>query len=73
MWETNKDITHLYVTHGTQQSWAILSGLSGWKRVRTGSPDGVANISQVLSEAKARGRKVNVFLNNNQIERALML
>lgn len=73
MWETNKTVTHLYSTNGTQQFYAILSGLSGWKRVRTGSPDGVANVAQVLTTAKTHGRNVNVYMNGSFIERALML
>lgn len=73
MWETNKDVRFVYASHGTQQVWAILDGLAGWKRVRTGSPDGVANVSQVLATAKLHGRKVNVYLDSDQIERALML
>ncbi|HZD04421.1 MAG TPA: hypothetical protein VE173_05875 [Longimicrobiales bacterium] len=73
MWETNKDIRFVYATNGTQAFWAMLDGLAGWKRVRTGSPDGVANVAQVLSTAKLHGRKVNVFLSGDLIERAVML
>lgn len=73
MWESNKDIGLLYSTHGSQQVWATLSGISGWKRVKPGSPDGVGNVAEVLSTAKAHGRKVNVYLQNNEIERALMV
>lgn len=73
MWENNKDITNVYSTHGSQQFWAIVSGLPGWKLVRPGSPDGVANVAQVLNTAKFHGRKVNVFIVNDQIERAVML
>lgn len=73
MWETNKDVRNVYSTHGPQQVWAIFSGISGWKRVRTGSPDGVTNVAEILTTAKMHGRKVNVFLDNNQVERALML
>jgi hypothetical protein len=73
MWETNKDITNVYSTHGAQQFYAIMSGLQGWKMVRAGAPDGVANVAQVLTTAKFHGRKVNVFIVDNQIERAVML
>jgi hypothetical protein len=73
MWENNRDVRHVFATAGTQQAWAILDGVSGWKRVRAGSPDGVSNVAQVLTTAKTRGRKVNAFIQNNQIERALML
>ena len=73
MWESNKEVRLLYSTQGSQQFWAILGGMSGWKRVRMGSPDGVANVAQILTTAKMHGRKVNVFLNSDQIERAVLL
>ena len=73
MWETNKDIQHLYATHNAQQVWAIFSGLSGWKRVSPDSPDGVSNVATLLSTAKTHGRKVSVYVNNDEVERAWML
>lgn len=73
MWTNNVSINHLYSTNNTQQVWAIFSGVSGWKRLKTGAADGVANLAELLSTAKAHGRKVNVFVVNNQVERALML
>ncbi len=73
MWNSNQDVRYVYATHGSQQAWAMFVGMSGWKRVRQGSADGVGNITELLSTAKAHGRKVNVYLQNDQIERALML
>lgn len=72
MWENNKEIRYLYSSHGPQAAWAVFDGLTGWKRVRAGSGDGVNNVAQVLATAKAHGRKVNVYLNGGQIERALL-
>lgn len=73
MWNNNQLVRFVYATHGTQQVRAVFSGLSGWKRVKPGSVDGVANLAELLSTAKAHGRKVNVFLQGNYIERAVML
>lgn len=73
MWETNKDVLHVYATFGAQQVYTIFSGISGWKRVAPTSPDGVTNVAQLLKTAKAHGRKVSVYLNNNMVERAWML
>lgn len=72
MWESNKDVQHLYATHGATQVWAIFSGLPGWRRLSPDSPDGVSNVAALLASAKAHGRKVSVFINGNEIERALM-
>lgn len=73
MWNSNLDVRFVYANHGSQQVWAIFSGLSGWKRVKSGAVDAVANLAELLSTAKAHGRKVNVFLNGNDIERVVML
>lgn len=73
MWESNKDIRYVYATHGSQQVWAIFDGISGWKRVKTGSTDGVHNVAELLMTAKGYGRKVNVYLSGQEIERVVML
>ena len=73
MWNSNQLVRLVYASHGTQQVWAMFSGITGWKRIKTGSTDAVANIAELLSTAKAHGRKVNVFLQGNEIERAIML
>lgn len=73
MWNNNQLVRYVYATHGSQQVWAIFNGLSGWKRVKTGATDAVANIAELLSTAKAHGRKVNVYLQGNEITRAVML
>ena len=73
MWNNNLSVQYVYATHGTQSVWAMFAGVSGWKRIKSGSADAVNNIAELLSAAKAHGRNVNVFLQGNEIERALML
>lgn len=73
MWENNKAVQHVYATAGSQQVWAIFEGMAGWKRIAPGSPDGVTNVAKLLTTAKSYGRKVNVFMNNDNVERAWML
>ncbi len=72
MWEQNKDVQYVYSTHNSRQVWAIVSGVSGWKQVKTDSPDGVANIARILSAAKGHGRKVDIYLDGGNIARVLM-
>ncbi len=72
MWEQNQDVRLVYATSNSQQAWAILSSSSGWIAVKPDSPDGVGNVTQVLSAAKVHGRKVDVYLDNAKISRALM-
>jgi hypothetical protein len=73
MWENNRIVQSVYASHGAQQVWAMFEGLSGWKRIAATSPDGVTNVTKLLTTAKAHGRRVNVYLAGNDIERAWMV
>ena len=42
------------------------------KKIKTGAADGVTNVFIVLNAAKANGRKVNVYIKNNQIEQVTL-
>ena len=59
MWNNNLTVQYVYATYGTQAVWAIFSGIAGWKLIKKGSADAVANIAELLSTAKTHGRKVN--------------
>jgi hypothetical protein len=66
-------VLRTYTTHHSQNAWAVISGVTGgWKKVRTGAPDGVTNTFMVLSTAKANGRRVDAYIVGNQIERATL-
>ena len=73
MWHNSKDVRFVYTTHGSMTAYAVVSDVTGWKRIKTDSADGVANVATVLSTAKTHGRKVNVFIDGDQITRALSL
>jgi hypothetical protein len=73
MWHNNKIVKYVYVHHNPQAVFAVIDGISGWKRVRPGAADGVTNIGILLSTAKANGRKVHVFIVGDQITRAVLL
>ena len=69
MWHNNKTVTRTYATSGGQNAWAIISGISGWKRVKTGAADGVTNVFVALCAARANDRKVSVYIESNLITR----
>ncbi len=73
MWHNNKDVRYVYTTHGSQTAYAVVADVAGWKRIKADSTDGVANVATLLSTAKAHGRKVNVYIDNSQITRAVSL
>lgn len=72
MWNNNKTVSRTFTTFESQNCWAIISGISGWKKVKTGKKDGVSNCFTTLNAARAGGKKVDVFINNNVIERVVM-
>jgi len=72
MWYNNKTVTRTYTSKDSQNCHASISGISGWKKIKTGAADGVTNVFVILCAAKANGRPVDVYLVNNQIERATL-
>ncbi|WP_298291968.1 hypothetical protein [uncultured Litoreibacter sp.] len=72
MWNNNKTVTRTYSTSQAQNCWAIISGISGWKKVKTGQKDGVSNVFTALNAARAGGKRVDVYIANNVIERVVM-
>lgn len=65
MWHTNKSVTAVYAHTNTQFGHAIIDGLPGWKRIKPASTDGVTNVLDLLSAAKAEGQMVNVYLDGD--------
>lgn len=72
MWTNNRDVSRTYTTRHAENCWAIISGISGWKKVKTGASSGVSNCFTALCAAKANGRKVDVYIVNNEIERVTL-
>jgi len=66
MWHNNKLVLATYIHHTTQWSWANLDGL-GWRRIKDGAADGVTNLTILLNSARASGRRVNVFIDTNNL------
>jgi len=72
MWTNNVNVTRTYASSHTQNAWAILSGISGWKKVLNHSTDGVTNCFVLLNSALANGKKVDVYIVSDQVERVVM-
>ena len=72
MWNNNRTVSRTYTTHHGQNCYAIISGVSGWKKIKTGAADGVTNVFVALCDAKANGRPVDVYIANNVIERVTL-
>jgi len=72
MWHNNKTVSRTFTSSGSQNCHAIISGISGWKKIKTGKKDGVSNVFTVLNAARAGGKKVDVYIVSNVIERVVM-
>ncbi len=73
MWHYSKLVQYVYAHVNTQYAYAIIEGLSGWKRIDPVSTDGVTNVLDVLTTAKANGIRVNVYLTaDEKIQAAYM-
>jgi M6 family metalloprotease-like protein len=73
-WVNNKLVLYTYGHVNTMYAYAIIEGLSGWKRIAPVSTDGVTNVLDLLKVAKANERHVNLFIDSNdQISAVVML
>jgi len=73
MWHNNKSVVTVYAHVNAKVAYAIIDGLSGWKRINPASTDGVTNVLDILTAAKANGRTVNVYIGSgDQIYAAYM-
>ena len=72
MWHNNRTVVSAHAKDGSRMAWAIISGISGWKRIRPNVPDGVTNLHLLLSVALANNRRVDVFIQNNEISQATL-
>ena len=74
MWHSNKTVVSVYAHANPKTAYAIIDGISGWKLIKQTSTDGVSNVLNVLSAAKANGKKVNVSIaTDNKIEAAYII
>ncbi len=65
MWIT---VNQVFSRSGSQDVWAHLAGsINAWRRVKTGSADGVTNICTLLASAKATNKQAYVVIADNVI------
>ncbi|CAN5606191.1 hypothetical protein BH23ACT6_BH23ACT6_19640 [soil metagenome] len=71
MWHNSIKVEHYYAS-SSRLCYAILQGMSGWKRVDPASTDGVSNVGSLLAVAHAEQRTVSAYLVDDQIERVMV-
>ena len=68
-WFANKTIDRTYTSYHSQNAWAHIQGL-GWRKIKSGNPDGVTNTFVTLFEAQANNNPVTVYVDENTLYRA---
>jgi len=65
MWYNNKAVVSVYAHVNSKTAYAIIEGVSGWKLLKQTSTDGVTNTLALLNNAKVTGKKVTVFIDDD--------
>lgn len=63
-WINNKRITRTYASSHTKNAWAIINGISGWRKIDTNTTDGITNVLAIATEAQANNRNVDVYIDD---------
>lgn len=63
-WYANRKVLATFAHNTTQWAFANIEGL-GWRRIKTGNPDGVTSMFANFCEALANQHKVNVYADNS--------
>jgi len=63
-WINNVNVSQTYSSNDSQNAWVSLPGV-GWKKIKTGSADGVTNLFVMFNAAKANGRTVTAFVEDS--------
>ena len=72
LWYYNLTVARTYATYHSQNAWAWINTL-GWRKIKTGSANGVTNMLIAFCEAKANNRKVNVYADGESVFRMELL
>lgn len=59
-------VTHCYALTGAQQAFAHVEGI-GWRRIKTGSADGVSNTLDACMQAQLRGASVALNIDDSTL------
>ena len=75
MWHYGKTVRYVSAHVSSKYAHVIMNdiaGMTGWLRITPTSSDGVTNVLDILTAAKADSRTVNVLIDSNQIKSVYM-
>ena len=71
-WHNNVAVTQVFTSRDSQNGWAHIQGL-GWRKIQTGSPDGVTNMLALFAQAVAKGKRVTIYADGDFVYQAYLL
>ncbi len=71
-WVSAVKITYCYALTNSQYAWAYVDGI-GWRRIKNGNSDGVANVFEVCCNVQAAGAKANVYIDDQYLYNIVQL
>lgn len=72
-WISNKLVERTYAHTNTKFAYAIIEGLSGWRRIASNSADGVTNVLTILDDARAKEKRVHVYIGSDNLIHAVYM
>jgi immune inhibitor A len=65
-WQANKKILQAYASSDGQNAWANIESL-GWRKIKTGTADGVTNMFAAFCEAAVNDLRVHAFADGQNV------
>jgi C1A family cysteine protease len=72
VWQGNTTVTQVYASRDAQNAWAHFQGL-GWRRIQSGSPDGVTNMLALFANAVAKNKPATILVDGTYVYQAYLL
>jgi C1A family cysteine protease len=70
-WTSDATVSQVYASRHSQNAWAHFQGL-GWRKIQTGTSDGVTNMLTLFAQAVAKNKKVAVLTDGSFVYQAYL-
>lgn len=67
-WNYNVTVSRTYTSYHSQNAWVYINTI-GWRKIKTGSSNGVTNMFMAFCEAVANNKKVHVYIDGSSVYR----
>ncbi len=67
-WHYNVTVSRTFTTYNSQNAWVYINTI-GWRKIETGSANGITNMFIAFCEAVANNKKVHVYMDGSSVYR----